>query len=164
MYKKYNEYKRKGTCSIFIFTEPLHGFRRVSVREQRTRKDFAEEIRILLEEDYKDAPKVCLVMDNLNTHNIALLYHTFEAKKALELSKRLEIHYTPKHGSWLNIAEIELSAMTSQCLGRRIGSIEILQSELLAWSLSRNKNCKSVNWQFKTEDAHIKSKKLYPEI
>lgn len=162
--KEDNEYKRKGTCSIFIFTEPLKGYRRVSVRERRTRVDFAEEVRILLEEDYKDAPKVCLVMDNLNTHNIASLYQAFPANKALELARRLEIHYTPKHGSWLNIAEIELSAMESQCLGRRIPTIEKLRKELSAWSVSRNQATKCVDWQFKTTEARIKLKRLYPQF
>lgn len=161
---KDSEYIRNGTCSIFIFTEPLQGVRRVSVRERRTRLDFAEEIRVLLEEDYKDVPKICLVMDNLNTHNIASLYQAFPAKKALELAKRLEIHYTPKHGSWLNIAEIELSAMESQCLGRRLPTIEKLQAELSTWTTDRNKATKCVDWQFKTDEARIKLKRLYPQV
>lgn len=157
-----SEYVRHGTCSIFIFTEPLRGFRRVDVLERRTRVDWAEQVRILLEEDYPDAPKVCLVMDNLNTHSITSLYAAFPAEKAFCLAQRLEIHYTPKHGSWLNIAEIELSVMERQCLGRRIGEIGCLRGELSAWSTSRNRSARSVNWQFTTADARINLKRLYP--
>jgi len=159
-----SEYVRNGTCSIFIFTEPLRGWRRVAVEERRTRVDWAEQVRILLEEDYPDVPKIRLVMDNLNTHHIASLYTAFEPAKALALAKRLEIHYTPKHGSWLNVAEIELSVMERQCLGRRIPDCEILRSELSAWSISRNQAVKSVNWQFTNVDARIKLKRLYPNV
>ena len=155
-------YVRHGTCSIFIFTEPLRGFRRVDVSQRRTRMDWAEQVRILLEEDYPNAPKVCLVMDNLNTHSIASLYTAFPAEKAFGLAQRLEIHYTPKHGSWLNIAEIELSAMERQCLDRRIPDIGLLRDELSAWSTSRNRSTRCVNWQFTTADARIHLKRLYP--
>lgn len=157
-----SEYIRHGTCSIFIFTEPLRGFRRVVVSERRTRVDWAEQVRILLEEDYPSVPEICLVMDNLNTHTIASLYATFPAEKAFKLAQRLEIHYTPKHGSWLNIAEIELSVMERQCLGRRIPEIDLLRRELSAWSTSRNGATRSVNWQFTTADARIRLKRLYP--
>ena len=157
-------YVRHGTCSIFIFTEPLRGLRRVDVSERRTRVDWAEQVRILLEEDYPNAPKVCLVMDNLNTHSISSLYAAFPAEKAFKLAQRLEIHYTPKHGSWLNIAEIELSVMERQCLDRRIPDIGLLRDELSAWSTSRNNSTRSVNWQFTTADARIHLKRLYPNL
>jgi len=159
-----SEYIRNGTCSIFIFTEPLKGWRNVSVSERRTRKDWASQVAELLEVHYPDAPKICLVMDNLNTHAIASLYETFPPIKARELARRLEIHYTPKHGSWLNIAEIELSAMTSQCLGRRIPDIHSLSEELTAWNIARNEASIGVKWQFTTADARIKLHKLYPII
>lgn len=159
-----SEYIRNGTCSIFIFTEPLKGWRNVAVYERRTRKEWATQVAELLEVHYPDAPKICLVMDNLNTHTISSLYETFPAGKARALAKRLEIHYTPKHGSWLNIAEIELSAMTSQCLGRRIPDIHSLTGELMAWNISRNEASAAVKWQFTTEDARIKLHRLYPYI
>lgn len=159
-----SEYIRNGTCSIFIFTEPLKGWRKVSVSERRTRVDWAHQIAGLLEVQYPDAAKVCLVMDNLNTHSISSLYQTFPASRAHALARRLEIHYTPKHGSWLNIAEIELNAMTSQCLGRRIPSIKALATELDAWNIARNNSCSTVNWQFYTDDARIKLHKLYPVL
>jgi hypothetical protein len=159
-----SEYVRNGTCSIFIFTEPLAGWRHVAVREQRTRIDWALQIRELLEIHYPQAPKIKLVMDNLNTHAIASLYHAFEPETARRLAKRLEIHYTPKHGSWLNIAEIELSVMTSQCLGRRIPSISQLMTELSAWEQNRNQSQRGVDWQFTNAEARIKLKRLYPQF
>jgi len=159
-----SEYVRNGTCSIFIFTEPLVGWRHVAVREQRTRIDWALQIQELLEIHYPQAPKIKLVMDNLNTHSIASLYHAFEPATARRLAKRLEIHYTPKHGSWLNIAEIELSVMTSQCLGRRIPSISQLMTELSAWEQNRNQSQKGVDWQFTNAEARIKLKRLYPQF
>jgi hypothetical protein len=159
-----SEYIRNGTCSIFMFTEPLKGWRNVSVLEHRTRKDWAGQVAELLEVHYPEAPKLCLVMDNLNTHSISSLDETFPAAKARELAKRLEIHYTPKHGSWLNIAEIELSAMTKQCLGRRIPDIQRLSDELTAWTVARNEASTDVKWQFTTEDARIKLYRLYPNI
>jgi len=157
------EYERKGTCSIFMFTEPLQSWRHTSVREQRTRVDWAKEIDKLLTVEYPDAEKVVLVMDNLNTHTIGSLYQAFAPEKARELAKRLEIHYTPKHGSWLNVAEIELSVMTRQCLGGRIPDLETLRSKLLAWEKARNKANLRVRWQFSTADARIKLKHLYPK-
>ena len=158
------EYVRNGTCSIFIFTEPLAGWRHVAVCERRTRIDWANQIRELLEIHYPDTPKIRLVMDNLNTHSISSLYEAFEPEVARRLARRLEIHYTPKHGSWLNIAEIELSAMTRQCLDRRISSITHLRLELSEWESLRNKNQKGVDWQFTTDDARTKLRRLYPQF
>jgi len=163
--KRYDsEYVRNGTCSIFMFSEPLKGWRNVSVSPRRTKKDWAVQVAEILETHYPNAPKVCFVMDNLNTHNISSLYEAFPPEKARNLARRIEIHYTPKHGSWLNMAEIELSAMTSQCLGRRIPDIESLSAELSVWNIARNEAAVNVNWQFRTEDARIKLKRLYPII
>ena len=158
-----NEYVRNGTCSIFLFTEPLAGWRQAEAKRQRTRTDWAECIKWMLDMHYPDVEQVVLVCDNLNTHNIASLYEAFEPEEALRLAKRLEIHHTPKHGSWLDIAEIELSALGNQCLSkRRIDSIEKLNEEIASWNTERNATQKSVNWQFKTVDARIKLKHLYP--
>lgn len=160
-----NEYIRKGTCSIFLFTEPLSGWRQAEASERRTKVDWAEHIKWLLTKEYPSAKKVVLVMDNLNTHNISSLYEAFSPEEALSLAKRLEIHYTPKHGSWLDIAEIELSALGRQCLcKRRIGNIDDLNSELKAWYVDRNSKQNGVDWQFSTSDARIKLKRLYPII
>jgi hypothetical protein len=158
------EYTREGTCSIFMFTEPLGGWRHVHVSERRTKRDWALRIRELLEVHYPNVPKVRLIMDNLNTHTVSSLYETFAPGIALNLAKRLEIHFTPKHGSWLNIAEIELSAMTKQCFGRRIATIKELQTQVSAWENKRNADMKSVDWQFSTDDARGKLKRLYPKI
>ena len=158
-----NEYVRNGTCSIFLSTEPLASWRYAEAKQQRTRRDWAAFIKWLLDERYPDAEAVVLVCDNLNTHNIASLYEAFEPAEALRLAKRLEIHHTPKHGSWLDIAEIELSALGNQCLSkRRIDSVDKLNEELASWNTERNAGQKSVNWQFKTADARIKLKHLYP--
>lgn len=160
-----NEYVRKGTCSIFLFTEPLIGWRYTDAYEHRTKIDWAHHIKWLLTEQYPDAKKVVLVMDNLNTHNVSSLYETFQPEEAMSLAKRLEIHFTPKHGSWLNIAEIELSALGRQCLGtRRIDNLQNLNDELESWYVDRNRNQKSVDWQFTCNDARIKLKRLYPVI
>jgi hypothetical protein len=158
------EYIRNGTCSIFIFTEPLAGWRHVTACDRRTRVDWANQIRELLEIYYPNTPKIRLVMDNLNTHSITSLYEAFPPEIARNLAKRLEIHYTPKHGSWLNIAEIELSVLSGQCLNRRIATIDSLRVELLAWEAARNKKQKGVDWQFTTDTARIKLKRLYPQI
>jgi len=159
------EYERKGTCSIFIFTQPLAGWRHTLALPQRTKQDWANQIKWLLDEQYPTEKKIVLVMDNLNTHRVASLYSAFPPDEAFRLSQRLEIHFTPKHGSWLNIAEIELSAMTIQCLGkRRIPSIAKLNSELTAWHSNRNSLQKSVDWHFTSEDARIKLKHLYPDV
>jgi len=159
-----NEYIRNGTCSIFIFTEPLAGFRHVDARRRRTKLDWAYEVKELLTVYYPDTPKIRLMMDNLNTHNTSSLYEAFEPKEARALAKRLEIHYTPKHGSWLNIAEIELSVLSSQCLNRRISSLDLLNAQISAWERDRNQSQRSVNWQFTTDGARIKLKRLYPVL
>ena len=160
-----NEYVRKGTCSIFLFTEPLNAWRYADARERRTKKDWAHQIKWLLMEQYPDAEKVVLIMDNLNTHNISSLYEAFPPAVAFALAHRLEIHYTPKHGSWLNIAEIELSALGRQCLGkRRIDNLDTLNDELSTWFQARNVNQRGVDWRFTTADARIKLKRLYPSI
>jgi len=159
------EYKRNGTCSIFIFTEPLAGWRYSEASPHRKKKDWAHWIKWLIDEQYPKAEKIVLVMDNLNTHAISSLYEAFPPKVAFRLAQRLEIHYTPKHGSWLNIAEVELSAMSTQCLGnRRIPNLKTLNTELAAWHTKRNTIQKGVDWQFATKDARIKLKRLYPVI
>ena len=157
------EYKREGTVSAFLFTAPFEGWRRVSVRERRTAVDWAEEVKHLLDEVYPDAERVTLVCDNLNTHRLTSLCKAFPAEEALRLSSRLEIVYTPKHGSWLNIAEIELSVFSRQCLNRRIPDIETLRSEVEAWQTYRNQTANRVDWRFTTQDARIKLKRLYPK-
>ena len=159
-----SEYVRNGTCSIFAFIEPLGGKHHVSVREHRTAVDWAEEIKYLVDEMYPDAEKIILVMDNLNTHKPSSLYKKYKPEEARRIIKKLEIHYTPKHGSWLDIAEIELNVMTRQCLNRRIDSIEKLTLELAAWEKVRNETHAKVNWHFRTKDARIKLISLYPEI
>ncbi len=158
------EYERCGVANLFLFTEPLGGWRRVTVTGHRTRLDWAEQIRHLLDVQYPDAAGIRLVMDNLNTHSIASLYEAFAPAEARRLAKRLDIHYTPKHGSWLNIAEIELSVLGRQCLDRRIEDIRTLHQECSAWDAERNERQKGVDWQFTTDDARIKLKRLYPQI
>lgn len=158
------EYVRNGTCSIFIFTEPLAGWRHIVASKRRTKKDWALRIQELLEVYYPNAKRIRLVMDNLNTHTISSLYETFSPDKALSLAKRLEFHYTPKHGSWLNIAEIELNAMTKQCLDRRIADITVLREEISCWESIRNSANNHVQWHFSTQKARDKLKWLYPKI
>ena len=159
------EYERAGTASIFMFTEPLSGWRQVRVREQRTKVDWAIEMEELLRTRYADAEKVILVCDNLNTHTMGAFYETFPAEQAREIVRRLDFRYTPKHGSWLNIAENELSSMTRQCLtGRRIGELETLRAETGTWASVSNDNQRGVDWQFQIGDARIKLKSLYPKI
>jgi len=160
--KEDSEYVRHGTCSIFVWAQPLAGRRRVVARRQRTRIDWAHEIDQLLTIDYPNADRVVLVMDNLNTHTLGSLYEAFEPTKARALAQKLEIHYTPKHGSWLNIAEIELSALTRQCLQRRIDNLDTLNTELTAWQTATNSDERQVDWQFTTSDARIKLRNLYP--
>jgi len=157
-----SEYVRCGTCSIFVWVEPLAGWRRVHALPQRTRVDWAGQVKELLNVDYPDAETVVLVMDNLNTHGIASLYEAFSPEEAHALAQRLEIHHTPKHGSWLNIAEIELSALTRQCLDRRISALEVLNTELAAWQTATNADQRQVDWQFTTDDARVKLRHLYP--
>jgi DDE superfamily endonuclease len=157
------EYERNGTATIFMFTEPLHGVRMVSVREHKTAVDWALELQQLLDRQYPEADRIRLVCDNLNTHGIGSLYEAFPPEQARRLASRLELHYTPKHGSWLNIAEIELSALTLQCLDRRIPDLETLREETHQWEQRRNASQKGVDWQFSTPDARIKLKRLYPQ-
>ena len=158
-----SEYVRCGTCSIFVWVEPLAGWRRVHALARRTRLDWAAQVKELLTVDYPDAEAVVVVMDNLNTHGIASLYEAFEPDEAFALAQRLEIHHTPKHGSWLNIAEIELSALTRQCLDRRIDDLDVLNTELTAWQHATNADQRQVDWQFTTDDARIKLRHLYPK-
>ncbi len=159
-----DEYVRKGVASIFLEVEPLGGKRHVKITERRTRIDWAWFVREMLEERYPNAEKVILVMDNLNTHNIASLYTAFPAELARSLADRLEIHHTPKHGSWLNIAEIELSVLKRQCLAGRIDCIEKMRNSVAAWNIDRNNRQTKVDWQFQTSDARIKLKRLYPKL
>ena len=159
-----HEYIRQGTASVFMFTEALRGWRKVSVRARRTAVDWAEEVKVLLEEVYADAEQVLLICDNLNTHKYASLYKAFEASEAFRLQRRLQLHHTPVHGSWLNIAEIELSVFKRQCLCRRIPDIETLSAEAVAWAAARNAAAKRVDWRFTTEDARIRLKRLYPQF
>jgi hypothetical protein len=163
--RKYDhEYRRNGTAVNFMFTEPLAGWRKVDIRQSKTMIDWAQEIRALLDVDYPQAEKVILICDNLNTHKVASLYEAFLPQEAKRLRDRLEIHYTPKHGSWLNVAEIELSLLTRQCLDRRLPDIPALQQQAKAWYEKRNAKQKSVDWQFTSEDARIKLKSLYPQF
>jgi hypothetical protein len=155
-------YERNGVQAMFMFFDPVQGRRRVSCRDSRTRVDWAEEVRRLLEEDYPQAKKVRLVCDNLNTHHIASLYEAFPAEEARALARRLEIHYTPRSGSWLNVAEIELSVLARQCLARRIGTAEELARAVAAWERKRNADGSRVQWRFTTDNARIKLRHLYP--
>lgn len=158
------EYERNGTANIFLFTEPLAGWRKAVVSQRRTAVDWATEIQRLVDYDYADSDTIILVCDQLNTHKLASLYEAFPPATARRLVERLEIHHTPKHGSWLNIAENELSALTRQCLDRRIPDRETLERETTAWYINRNQSQKSVDWQFTTADARIRLKRLYPQI
>ncbi len=163
--KRYDyEYRRNGVCNLFMFSEPLAGHRHVSVTRRRTKLDWAAQIKELLDVHYVEASKVTLVMDNLNTHTGASLYEAFEPHEARRLLERLDIHYTPKHGSWLNMAEIELSVLSRQCLNRRIADQEKLSTEVAAWEARRNAASTKVDWRFTTDDARIKLKRLYPTI
>ncbi|MDJ0304513.1 IS630 family transposase [Dehalobacter sp.] len=160
-----HEYIKNGNGCIFMFTEPLQGWRYADAQEHRTKIDWAKQIAWLVEDQYPRAKKIVLVMDNLNIHSVASLYDAFEPKRAFEIANRLEIHYTPKHGSWLNIAEIELSALGRQCLeSRRIASLELLRKELKFWFVDRNKKQRGIDWHFTTDDARIKLKRLYPIV
>jgi hypothetical protein len=158
------EYVRNGTANLFMISEPLLGWRHVAVTERRTAQDFAEVVRWLVEDLHPDAEKVVLVMDNLNTHKLASLYEAFPAEQARRLAERLEIHHTPKHGSWLNMAEIELSVLAGQCLDQRLESATVLKQEVAAWELERNERRVEVKWQFTTANARIKLRHLYPVL
>ena len=159
-----DEYVRMGVAEIFMFVEPLRGWRHVVVTARRTKRDWACQIKNLVDNHYPDAVKIRLVMDNLNTHSTSSLYETFPAVEARRLAEKLEIHYTPKHGSWLNMAEIEFSALSHQCLDRRIDNVDTLKREIGAWQNSRNNKNSKIEWRFTTDDARIKLKKLYPQL
>jgi hypothetical protein len=156
------EYERRGTCNLFLVTEPLTGWRDVTVSARRTRIDWAHCIKNLADVHYPDAERIVLVQDNLNTHTPASLYEAFAPTEAKRLADRLELHYTPKHGSWLNMAEIELSVLAEQCLDRRLADQATLEREVTAWQAARNADGRGVDWRFTTEDARIKLKHLYP--
>ena len=159
------EYERAGTASIFMFCQPLSGWRQVTVRQRRTKIDWAMEVEELLRTRYASAEKIILVCDNLNTHTMGAFYEAFEPQQAREIVRRLEFCHTPKHGSWLNIAENELSSMTRQCVrGRRFATIELLRSETVAWQTHSNTKQRGVDWQFKVGDARRKLKSVYPKI
>jgi hypothetical protein len=156
------EYARHGVCNLFMAIEPLRGHRKVRVTDRRTAQDFAEQLRVLVEEDYRDADVIVLVTDNLNTHTPACLYETFEPAQARRIASKLEWHYTPEHGSWLNIAECELSVFGRQCLDQRIPNKVALEEEAATWEARRDAARVTVNWQFTTNEARIKLKRLYP--
>ena len=159
------EYERAGTASVFMFTEPLSGWRDVKVRERRTKVDWAVEMEELLRTRYADAEKVILVCDNLNTHTMGAVYEAFPPEYARKIARRLDIRFTPKHGSWLNVSENELSSMTRQCInGRRIGTIDELRKETQAWSNASNEKLRGIDWQFTINHARTKLKSLYPKI
>ena len=158
------EYERHGTCNLFVFSEPLVAWRQVDVTDQRTMIDYAHCMKYLVDERYPNAKVIRVVQDNLNTHKPAALYKAFRPEEARRILKQLDFHHTPKHGSWLNIAEIELSALVRQCLDRRIGDKETLVNEVATWNRERNVNAKVVDWQFTTSDARIKLERLYPSF
>ena len=166
------EYERNGVSNLFMLFAPLEGWRRVGVTDRRTKVDWAHQVKKLVDEDYPDKDRIVLVMDNpvsstgqaLNTHHPASLYEAFEPMEARRIAERLEIHYTPKHGSWLNMAEIEIGVLARQCLGRRIPDQEVLRREVDAWQNQRNRDMVRVGWRFTTDDARIKLKSLYPAI
>ena len=158
------EYERNGVSNLFMLFAPLEGWRRVEVTDRRTKADWARVVRQLVDVDYPDKERILLVMDNLNTHHPASLYEAFEPAEAWRIAQRLEVHYTPKHGSWLNMAEIEIGVMARQCLDRRIPDQEVLRREVEAWQGQRNRDEIRVDWRFTTEDARIKLKSLYPSI
>ena len=158
------EYQRNGVRNLFMLFAPLEGWSRVEVTERRTKTDWARVVRKLVDEDYANRERIILVLDNLNTHRLSSLYEAFEPVEARRIAERLEIHYTPKHGSWLNMAEIELDVLSRQCLDRRIPGHEILERETGAWQGQRNRDAVQVQWRFTTQDARIKLNSLYPSI
>ena len=158
------EYARHGKANLFVSVEPLRGRRRIRVTQRRASVDFAEELRILVDIDYAEAECVVLVMDNLNTHSAACLYEAFPPWEARRIASKIEWHHTPEHGSWLNIAEIELSVLHRQCLNRRIEDVSSLEREVLAWQQARNTAQATVDWQFTSADARIKLRRLYPTL
>lgn len=163
--EKYDcEYERNGVSNIFMFFEPLGGSRHVQVTDRGTKRDWAHAVKEMVDIHYREALKIRLVMDNLNTHSIGSLYETFPAAEALRIAKKLEIHHTPKHGSWLNMAEIELGILSRQCFKKRIPDQESLKREVASWEENRNSTGVKVDWQFSTKDARIKLKRLYPSF
>ncbi len=158
------EYRRRGVVNLFMMFEPLAAKRQVKLSQQRTRKDWAECVRDLVDVHYPEAQKIVLVEDNLNTHSVGSLYETFSPEEARRLAEKLELHYTPKHGSWLNMAEIEIGVLSRQCLSQYIPTEEKMRREVTAWEQKRNQANATVDWQFTTDDARIKLKRLYPEL
>ena len=158
------EYQRNGTGNLFLAFAPLHNWRTATVTERRTKQDWAHFMKDWVDVQFPGADKITVVLDNLNTHTLASLYETFPATEAHRLARKLELHYTPKHGSWLNMAEIEFSVLSRQCLKRRIADREILQHEVTAWVTARNNRGATIDWRFTTQDARIKLKRLYPCI
>ena len=158
------EYKRNGVSNVFMLFAPLESWRHVEVTDQRTKLDWAQVVRQLVDEHFPEVKKIVLVMDNLNTHSPSSLYEAFRPEEAKRILDRLEIHYTPKHGSWLNMAEIELSILARQCLSRRIPDQQTLRHEAAAWEKTRNEDAATIDWRFTTQDARIKLKRLYPSF
>jgi len=157
-----SEYKREGTANLFLFVQPLRGWRQVNVTKQRTKQDFAQQMRLLVDQYFPTAERIRLVVDNLNTHTPAALYSVFTPTEARRITRKLEFHYTPKHGSWLNMAECELAVLAGQCLDRRISTIDTLQEEIAAWQDPRNQRQTKIHWQFSNEVARVKLQRLYP--
>lgn len=156
------EYERKGTANLFLVTEPLSGWRHVDVTDRRTKPDFAQQMRELVDQHFPDANRIRVVLDNLNTHTAAALYEAFPPAEARRILRKLEFHYTPLHGSWLNMAELEFSMLARQCLDRRIGDRDTLVSEIMAWETARNQQRATIHWQFTVDDARRKLHRLYP--
>jgi len=158
------EYKREGTANLFLFVQPLLGWRQVNVTAHRTKQDFAQQMKLAVDVYFPDAELIRLVVDNLNTHTPASLYETFAPAEARRITRKLEFHYTPKHGSWLNMAECEFAVLDTQCLDRRIPNVETLEREIDAWQAKRNQHEIKINWQFGTDSARVKLKRLYPSL
>lgn len=158
------EYQREGVVNLFMLFDPIRSWRHIDVRERRTKRDWAEVVAELVEVHYAEAERITLVMDNLNTHTIASLYERFEPERARRIARKLDIHYTPEHGSWLNMAEVELSVLERQCLSRRMASQELITAAVSVWERRRNEAAVSIDWRFTTEDARIKLRRLYPSI
>ena len=158
------EYKREGTANLFLFVQPLRGWRHVNVTKQRTKRDFAQQMQLLVDAYFPNAERIRLVVDNLNTHTPAALYSVFPPAEARRITRKLEFHYTPKHGSWLNRAECEFAVLAGQCLDRRIANLETLREEIAAWQDLRNQHQTKIQWQFGTDLARVKLKRLYPPL
>jgi hypothetical protein len=156
------EYKREGTCNLFMFAEPQQGWRHVAITDRRTTQDFAHCMKDLVDVYYPDAQVIRVVLDNLNTHTPAALYEAFEPAEARRIVRKLEFHHTPKHGSWLNMAEVEFAALSTQCLDRRLGNVQVVHSEIAAWERQRNAAQCAINWRFTVPVARVKLARLYP--